>query len=97
MGEFSPGQGRGGRGGEAGRFRKGLVNEGRGGGVCYNRQCLWSTRVVPESRRLFKLQEKFGLSFFNILSVLIDKKINRNIFYVHSFSVWYASPAHVKN
>ena len=46
---------------------------------------------------MFIFCRTIGLPFFNILSVLIDKKINRNNFYVHSISVRYASLAHVKN
>ena len=38
-----------------------------------------------------------GVSIFNILSVLMTKKIKRNYFYGHSISVRYASPAHAKN
>ena len=46
---------------------------------------------------MFIFYRNVGLSFLNILSVLMTNKIKKDHFYVHSILVRYASPAHVKN
>ena len=46
---------------------------------------------------MFIICRNIGLSIFNILSVLMTKKNQKEVFYGHSISVRYASPAHVKN
>ena len=46
---------------------------------------------------MFIICNNIGLSIFNILSVLITKINQKEVFYGHSISVRYASPAHVKN